>query len=649
MNTPLLNIALIGNPNSGKTTLFNSLTGLRQDVSNLPGTSVSIMKGKMKISHDKLAHITDLPGIYNLTPSSEEEKIAIAEINDKANEYDLFLFTLDATALKRSLFLYSQISNLGIPIIVLLTMKEMSNKMGIEIDKEALANELGVIIVELNTRNNTGIANLKKQIDNKAYGHHKVIHKAKEWETQDTEESKSRHITIGEIIKHTQKKSILDPLKFTKKIDKVITHPFYGFLVFALIMFVVFQTVFNLAAYPMEWIDQGFAFLGNFMESILPNNWLGDIVVNGILPGLSGVIIFLPQIILLFAMLSILEETGYMSRVSFISDKLMRKVGLNGRSVIPMVGGLACAVPSIMACRTIPNKKERLLSMLVLPLMSCSARLPVFILLISLLVSEESKSWIFNTQGVILFALYLLGFFATMVVAYVINFFLKNDEKTSYITDMPLYRMPYYKNIISVVFGKAKVFVLETGKIILIVSIILWALASFGPSTKRKNIESQYAQLIVESPYQSDSLNKVKNGLLLENSFAGIIGKTIEPVIKPMGYDWKLGIGILTSFAAREVFVGTMATIYSLDGEPEDSKLLRDKMRKEINKDTGKSLYGVPLILSLLVFFAFAMQCFSTLAVLYKETGSIKWPIIQFTVMSGLAYFLSILVFQLSQ
>jgi len=649
LTSDIKKIALIGNPNSGKTTLFNRLSGLKQHVSNLPGTSVSVKKGNWSINKKPFAEIVDLPGIYNLTPSSEEEKIAVDEIRNQASEYDLFLFTLDATALKRGLFLYSQIANLGVPIIVLLTMTDIAKGMGIVIDKETLASELDVFILDINTRTGAGINNLAKQIENKAYGYHKVLLEGKEWESKLAEESTLRHEKVSSIVSKVYKKSLIDPLKFTRQVDQIITHPVWGLLVFSAIMFVVFQTVFSFASYPMDWIDLGFANLATLFENVLPKNWIGDIIVNGIIPGLSGVLIFLPQIVFLFALLSILEETGYMSRVSFISDKLMRKVGLNGRSVIPMVGGLACAVPSIMACRTIPNRKERLLSMLVLPLMSCSARLPVFILLISLLVSEESKSWIFNTQGIILFALYILGFVATMAVAFVINFFLKNEEKTSYISDMPLYRLPYFKNILSVVFHKAKVFVVETGKIILMVSILLWALASFGPQERRANIERQYAQLILESPHESDSLERVKKGMLLENSYAGIIGKTMEPVIKPMGYDWKLGIGILTSFAAREVFVGTMATIYSLDGEPEDSKLLRDRMRKEINKDTGQPLYGVPLILSLLIFFAFAMQCFSTLAVLYKETGSIKWPIIQFTIMSGLAYFLSVIVFQLSQ
>ena len=642
-------IALVGNPNSGKTTLFNRLSGLNQKVSNLPGTSVSIKNAQWQMDANEKVQITDLPGIYGLVPSSTEEKIAVEEVINDANKYNLFVFTLDATSYRRGLFLYSQIANLGIPVIVLLTMTDLANKMGIQIDKEILAEELGAIVLEVNTRNGKGVAALSKQIKNKAFGHHKVLHPAKEWEEFSDAVVSERYKKVDHIVTKSYTKSAFDPLAFTKKVDSIITHPVWGFLVFAAIMFVVFQTVFSLAAYPMEWIDSGFAWLGHFLQDILPSNWIGDLIVNGIIPGISGVIIFLPQIILLFALLSILEETGYMSRVSFISDKIMRKVGLNGRSVIPMVGGLACAVPSIMACRTIPNKKERLLSMLVLPLMSCSARLPVFILLISLLVPEESRTGVFNTQGLILFIMYFIGFAATMGVAFLINFFLKNTEKTSYLMDMPLYRLPYLKNTWSVVWNKAGVFIRETGKIILIVSIVLWAMASFGPPTVMSNIENQYELLIGESPDQKDSLEKVKNGLLLESSFAGIIGKTIEPVIKPMGYDWKLGIGILTSFAAREVFVGTMATIYSLDGEPEDSKLLLDRMRAEINKDTGKPLYGVPVILSLLVFFAFAMQCFSTLAVLYKETGSIKWPIIQFTVMSGLAYFLSIIVFQLSQ
>jgi ferrous iron transport protein B len=648
-----LNIALAGNPNSGKSSLFNHLTGLKQKVSNIPGTSVDSKSGKWEMSTDVEAKVTDLPGIYSLLPSSEDERIASELLIRNASEYDLVIFSLDATNVRRGLLLYSQIANLGVPIVVLISMTDMSEKMGVSVDIELLAQKLGVIICPVNTRSGKGIKNLKSQILKGAYGYHTPIIEESGWElkdgviTYDDVESSTerRYNAIDKLLKGVVTKKRVDPLAFTKKADKIITHPVWGFMVFAAVMFIVFQLVFSFAEYPMEAIEWAFSSLSDFLNARLPQNIFGELLVDGVLPGIGGVVVFLPQIVFLFALLSILEETGYMSRVSFITDKIMRKVGLNGRSVIPMVGGLACAVPSIMACRNIPNTKERLLTMLVLPLMSCSARLPVYLLVISMLVPDDSYVWLFNTQGLILFGLYILGFVASMLVAFFANIFVRSEGVTSYLMELPLYRVPQVRTTFNLIWSKSASFVKEAGRVILIVSVVLWALASYGPSDSMSNIRKDYSKLIYENPDNELALEKEMKSKLLEESYAGHIGKFIEPAIKPMGYDWKLGIGILTSFAAREVFVGTMATIYSLDGE-ENLKALRKKMKSEINPETGKPVYGIPVLLSILVFFAFAMQCSSTLVILYKETKGIKWPVIQFVYMSGLAYFLSTLVYQ---
>lgn len=609
--------------------------------------------GKWELSTDVHAKVTDLPGIYSLMPSSEDERIASEILIKDASNYDLIIFSLDATNVRRGLLLFSQIANLGVPIIVLLSMNDLAEKMGISIDIENLAKKLQVVICPVNTRSGKGINSLKAQIIKGSYGHHSNIVENQEWTVENDEiiysdvesSTEKRYKAIDALLTDVIKKSKIDPLAFTKKADKIITHPIWGFFVFALVMFVIFQLVFSFAEYPMNAIEYGFGWLSEYLKQRLPENVLGNLLTDGVLPGIGGVIVFLPQIIFLFALLSILEETGYMARVSFITDKIMRNVGLNGRSVIPMVGGLACAVPSIMACRNIPNKKEQLLTMLVLPLMSCSARLPVYLLVISMLVPEDSFIWIFNVQGLILFGLYILGFVASMAISFVANLFVKSTEVTSYLMELPLYRVPQTRNTINLVWSKSSSFIKEAGKVILIVSVVLWALASYGPSAEMDNIRSEYATLKNDNPSNVDDLEKEMKSKLLEESYAGHIGKFIEPAIKPMGYDWKLGIGILTSFAAREVFVGTMATIYSLDGE-ENLAALRTKMASEINPETGKPVYGIPVLLSLLVFFAFAMQCSSTLVIMYKETKGLKWPIIQFIYMSGLAYFLSTMVYQ---
>jgi ferrous iron transport protein B len=425
---------------------------------------------------------------------------------------------------------------------------------------------------------------------------------------------------------------------YTHKIDKVLLHPIYGFLVFYATLFLLFQLIFKVADYPMNWIETGFTMLAELVANTLPNNALSSLICDGLIPGIGGVIVFLPQIVLLFMMIAILEDSGYMTRVSFITDRLMRKFGLNGKSVVPLIGGMACAIPSIMATRTIDNKKDRLITMLVTPLMSCSARLPVYTLLLGLLFIDNQTYWV-DLRGIILLGLYLMGFIVALIFAFMFKLILKQKEKSFFVLELPDYKWPRWKNILYTIKSKSGDFVFNAGKIIVIVSIVLWFMASYGPPQAFDAIHEKYEH------YQgADKAQRIKSEEL-EASYAGILGKTIEPAIKPLGYDWKIGIALITSFAAREVFVGTIATIYSVGNTEDESQLTH--VLKQQKRQNLKPIYDTPTILSLLVFYAFAMQCISTLAVTYRETRQLKWPIIQFVYMSGFAWIMSAIVYHL--
>ena len=689
MSSKTLKIALAGNPNSGKTTLFNALTGLKQKVGNYPGITVEKKTGKAILSEKVLAEIIDLPGTYSLFPKSMDEQVAQQTLcnNDNEDYPDVTVVIADATNLRRSIFLLTQIIDLNMEVVLALNMVDIATKKGIVVDVDLLSRELGIPVVAINARKGKGIVALKEliidSIDKKpkspflevAKLFKGVIEQANKIrgvennfasfmalckqklsgeidnrcalnqlckkeeiipERAQAKETVKRYAQIDKVIKSTVKKGTpIGKYMLTKKIDDVLIHPIFGYVVFLSILFLLFQAVFSWSAYPMELIDELFTNLQQFTADSMPKGMLNDLVVNGILAGLGGIVIFVPQIAFLFAFIAFLEDTGYMARVSFITDKLLRGVGLNGRSIIPLLSGAACAVPAIMSARTISSWKERLITIMVTPLMSCSARLPVYTLIISLVIPADEFLG-FNLQGLVMMAFYLIGFVSAIAIAFLMKFIIKSKERSYYIMEMPSYKIPDWKTVLYTIIEKVKVFLFDAGKIIIAISIVLWVLSSFAPGNKFEQIEQKWAG--IENAEMQISADK------LEHSYAGIIGKSIEPAIKPLGFDWKIGISLLTSFAAREVFVGTMSTIYSVGDD--DIRSIQKRLA-DVKRQDGKKFFTPAVGISLMLFYAFAMQCMSTLAIVYRETNHIKWPIIQFLYMGVMAYLSSFIAFQL--
>lgn len=697
-----IKVALVGNPNSGKSTLFNALTGLNQKTGNFPGVTVDKKSGFSKLNSTTTAEFIDLPGTYSLYPKSLDERVAFEVLCNSENpdHPDVTIIVADASNLKRNLFLVSQIIDLKIPVILALNMMDMVEKEGDVIDAIRLSEKLGVKVVGISARNKNGVEVLKqallqpllvpqydfidiKKIAPEAIDKVKSVLKVKsdfaafqiinnlsdinylhnkEMQIKITDalntliidknklqslESVERYKVINRIVEDCiTRKSAIKTESFTQKLDGVLTHRIWGYAIFLIVLFFIFQTIFFLAAFPMEWIEGLFVSISEITSNVLPKGELSNLLVNGIIAGLSGVVVFVPQIALLFAFIAILEDTGYMARVSFIMDKLMRRFGLNGRSVIPLISGVACAVPAIMSARTISSWKERIITIMVTPLMSCSARLPVYTLLISLVVPHDKTLGFFNYQGLILMALYLIGFIAAIGAAWILKWILKAREKSYFIMELPVYRTPQWRTVGLTIFDKVKMFLFDAGKIIVAISIILWFLSSHAPGNKFEEIDKKYQDYSFRGDLNQTELDAKIASEKLEVSYAGLLGKSIETAIKPLGFDWKIGISLVTSFAAREVFVGTMATIYSA-GNTDNTQTIREKMQAEKDPETGKSKYSIAVGFSLMIFYAFAMQCMSTLAVVYRETKSWKWPTIQFFFMGVLAYVSSFIVYQL--
>ncbi|MBS1637729.1 MAG: ferrous iron transport protein B [Bacteroidetes bacterium] len=669
-----ITVALIGNPNSGKSTLFNGLTGLNQRTGNYPGVTVDKHIGYTRHNEGETTYkytIIDLPGTYSLFPKSLDEEVACKSLIGAVDKVpDVVVIVADASNLKRHFLLATQVLDLKMPCVLVLNMIDEADHKGIRIYTEELEKLMGIDVIPVNSRNREGIDALKKAIANAHVPHAEFYNKEKlrtlfpgktsyrdviasqfadkttcrEFEASDNVHRFSQiNYMLAKGVKAPQQAS----RSVTDRLDTLFTHRIFGYFFFLLILLVIFQFIFFIAEYPMSWIEDGFSKIMEVTSAALPHGQISDLLVNGVLAGLSGIVVFVPQIALLFFFIAILEDTGYMARVSFILDKLMRRFGLNGRSVIPMISSVACAVPSIMGTRTITNWKERFITILVTPLISCSARLPVYTLLISMMYMGHSNAHtFFNYRGLVLMAMYLLGFFAAIVAALVFKYILKARERSYFIMEMPVYRKPQWQTVGVTVLGKVKVFLWDAGKIIMAISIVLWFLTSHAPGNAFADIEHEYAALA--SQPQADGVNyeAQMNSRKLEASYAGILGKKIEPMIRPLGFDWKIGISLITSFAAREVFVGTMATIYSANADEEDPKSIREKLVSETNPDTGLPRYNHAVCWSLLIFYAFAMQCMSTLATTYRETKHWKWPLIQLLFMSGLAYISSFAVYQ---
>lgn len=696
-------IALVGNPNSGKSSIFNQLTGLNQKIGNFPGVTVEKRSGLCPLEDGSVVEIVDLPGIYSIYPRSPDERIVSEVLLDhrSGNAPDKIIVIADATNLNRSLLLLTQVVDLGLPVVLALNMMDMASMAGLSFDIKKLSARLGVEVIPVNARKGIGIAELKKSfssppnitvgpffqiwndaqlpvkeirdrlgVDNdyEAYlflEQPQSLHFLSEPDRKTVDSIRSKHnffpgkfqgaeaIVRYKFIRDLVEDVTLKPAdiswkKYSSNIDHLVTHKVWGYLIFFFILFLIFQAIFTWATVPMDFIDVMFAGLSSSLKGFLPEGPLTNLLVEGIIPGIGGIVIFVPQIAILFAFISILEETGYMARVVFLMDRIMRKFGLNGKSVVPLISGVACAIPAIMSTRTIDNWKERTITIFVTPLMSCSARLPVFTILIALVVPEDYILGVFNLQGLVLMGLYLLGFLAAIGSAIILKLIIKVKEKSYLIMELPTYRWPKWSNVGFTILEKTKAFVFEAGKVILAISIVLWVLASYGPGDA---MEKAYDTVVQESSNQrltEDALNNKVAAYKLEHSYAGIIGKAIEPVIKPLGYDWKIGIALITSFAAREVFVGTMATIYSIGSVDEDDiTTIKSRMKAEVNHETGGPRFTPAVAFSLLIFYTFAMQCMSTLAVVYRETNGFKWPLLQLGYMTVLAYVSSLITFQM--
>ena len=635
-----MKIALVGNPNCGKTTLFNVLTGLRQDVGNFPGVTVERKSGKLKhAGSDKGIKVVDLPGTYSLDPRSIDEKITakiLLEKDDKDHP-DHVVVVLDATRLKVGLYLAMQVIESGIPTTVALNMSD-ELKDESQIDLKRLSEGLGTDVFLISAKKQRGTSELTQHLST---GNHKAP--TAPWKNEAAA-GQERHVHIKELLlEHGQ--DAKNGGSFSKKADDFLTHPVFGFASFFIILTTIFQAVFSWAELPMEWIDQAFSWSGEAMTKALPESFLTSLLIDGVWAGLGGIVIFIPQIACLFFFISIMEESGYMARVSFLTDGIMRKMGLNGRSVVPLVSGLACAVPAIMAARMIPDRRERLITIMVTPFMSCAARLPVYAVIIALVIPSDRLFGLLNYQGLTMTAMYLVGIVASLGVAWVLSKTLPETEEGSFMLELPVYRWPSAKNLLQKVITKVSQFVFNAGKVILVISVLLWLGASFGPGDRFETIENQYQTMVENGSMDEVQANLKIASEQLENSFIGIIGKTIEPVIAPLGYDWKIGIALVTSFAAREVFVGTVSTIYSL-GEADDHAPLIERLSREMRPD-GSPMYDLALGISLLLFYAFAMQCMSTVAIVKTETGSWKYAVMQMLGMTTLAYIASLIAFQL--
>lgn len=692
-----LNVALIGNPNTGKTSVFNQLTGLNQKVGNYPGVTVEKKEGTCKLPNGEKAHVIDLPGTYSLNATSPDEQIVTDLLLSKKNTEspDVAVVVADVENLKRNLLLLTQIKDLNIPTILAVNMADVMERKGIFIDGEKMEERLHTRVVLVSARKGTGIAQLKQVIQNchqlsklscvefsqidpnyfdsldktfpgeNLYWHWLTLNQKSEageniknekvnlagFETKDPSELKRlqqkeailRYLFINNLLKETYKKDTTVAKDLRSQLDRILTHRFLGYVIFFVIMLLVFQSIYSWSSYPMDMIDKLFSQFSGWLKDTLPAGALTNLLAEGVVPGIGGIVIFVPQIAFLFLFISILEESGYMSRVVFLMDKIMRKFGLNGKSVVPLISGTACAIPAIMATRNIDDWKERLITILITPFTTCSARLPVYLIIIALVIPDRSFLGL-NLQGLTLMALYVLGFLTAVLSGYVLNKFLKMKSRSFFIAEMPAYKLPLLKNVGLTVWEKTKSFVVGAGKIILAISIVLWFLAANGPGEDFRNAEQ-----IVKANSENQMLNEEElpaavASYKLRHSYIGIIGHAIEPAIRPLGYDWKIGIALISSFAAREVFVGTLATVYSVGSEDEET--IKNRMTNEIDPATGERVFNFPTGISLLLFYAFAMQCMSTLAVVKRETNSWQWPVIQLIFMTILAYLAAMAAYQ---
>lgn len=691
-----LKVALIGNPNVGKTSVFNKLTGLNQHVGNYPGVTVERKSGSTHLSTDCKATIIDLPGVYSINPSSKDEEIALNTLFNSTNKHhpDVVVVVAEVENLKRNLLLYTQVKDLGFPVILALNMADQMDKKGIHIDLTSLEEKLQTKIVLLSARKNQGIDALKqailsysdvpsnpifdlKSIDEAYFSTLQLNQPAqnlyKVWlatskvavfndvslDTTKSQKSESdikrlqhretikRYQFINDILKDVYTIDASKATDIRMKFDRILTHKFWGYIIFFFVLMIIYGSIFELAAYPMDFVDGLFADLSSWVASALPEGKLTELLSDGIIPGLGGVLMFVPQIAILFFIISILEETGYMSRVVFLMDKIMKPFGLSGKSVVPLVSGTACAIPAIMSARNIENPKERLITMLVTPFTTCSARIPVYIIIISLVIPQTYIFGFIPLQAFAMTMMYVIGFLAALIAGMILSKIIKADRKSYFIIEMPAYKAPILKNVFLNMYEKVISYIVGAGKIILALSVIIWFLGSHGPESTFGNAESIVAEKHQYDYLTEDEFYDEVASYKLESSYIGMAGKTIEPIFKPLGYDWKISIAVLTSFAAREVFVGNLATLYNLgaDAEEDEAKIIA-RMSNEKRTD-GTPMFNFATGASLLLFYAFAMQCLSTVGVTKKETNSWKWTIVQLIFMTAVAYIAAFIAYQI--
>ncbi len=698
-----IKIALAGNPNCGKTSLFNAITGMRQQVGNFAGVTVDKKTGILFLNESTDAQVVDLPGTYSIYPRRVDEMVTFDVLANPDNEShpDVIVILADASNLKRNLLFCIQVIDMGIPTLIALNMMDMAEKNNIQIDVPLLEKKLGVPVIPMNARSGKGVDNLlkilstevpkpkhsfiditqlvplAKVLNDKIFCNNEyeatllaVLHNElndfpeskhqliEDWKISSNfnaarfqgEEVLQRYKAITTIVTAcvTEEQEKNKSLETTSHIDKILLHSLWGYLIFLGVFFFVFQAIFAWAQYPMDLISSGFSGVGNYLHQVLPSGIISDLLIQGVWSGIGGVVIFIPQIMLLFGFITLLEDTGYMARVSFLMDRLMRSTGLSGKSTVPLISGLACAIPAIMSTRNIESWKDRIITIMVVPFMSCSARLPVYTLLISFAVPDDTLFGIFNMRGMWMLWLYLFGFIAAIAAAFVMKLIIKSKEQSMFLMELPIYRWPRWGNVGIIMFEKAKVFVTDAGKIIVAISVVLWFLASYGPGDEMSVIEKKFTDTSYTSKFKTDEIDAFRQSEKLTHSYAGYIGHFIEPAILPLGFDWKIGVSLITAFAAREVFVGTIATIYSVGSDDDmDMNKLRDRMHKEKNPKTGQPVFSFATVVSLMLFFALAMQCMSTIAVVKRETKSWKWALIQFFYMTTLAYLISFVAYQL--
>jgi len=698
-------IALIGNPNSGKSSLFNQLTGLRQKVGNYPGVTVDKKSGICRLNDNENVQLIDFPGIYSFYPNSSDEKIVIETLTDAKNiNYpDAIIYVIDSLDVEKHFLLATQLRELNLPLLVVFSMADLAFEKGMHIDTKIISNYLECPVISVSTRTGENIELLKLQISNLIklkssdiwsnsysvseteseiatkisknicvnsnyqalqYAHHvewlphldeeqkKLIHTIEKEHGFESlkfqiRETLMRYNEFTPIVKKATIRISKGRPGYTERIGNIITHRVLGPFIFTLIMLLVFQAIYAWAEWPMTLIENAFIGLSSIVKGILPAGWFSNLLTEGVIAGLGGIMVFIPQIAILFFLISLLEEIGYMSRVVFMFDGLMQKFGLSGRSIVALISGGACAIPAIMSTRTISNWKERMITILVTPLISCSARIPVYTVLIGFVVSDSLRWGPFDVQGLAFMGLYIIGILAALFSAMVFKWILKSSEHSMLMIELPKYKKPLWANVFLNVKEKVQTFVVEAGKVILVVSVILWFLISYGPPDSMKNAQIEGEKLAIEYGLEpnSEAVKDLIASKKMEGSYAGIIGKSMEPAIEPLGYDWKIGIALLTSFAAREVFVGTMATIYSV-GSSNEERIIKERMAAAINPKTGKPTYTLATSLSLLLFYVFALQCMSTLAITKRETKSWKWPFIQFTFMGAMAYLSAFAAYQ---